>query len=225
MASSFDDESRFERRERSEFLRDFALVTSAYIFGHGLLRFFAAFLVGLNDSPRAALVERWIPLWNSIGFFLLAWGAYHFIVWSGRFASTAERRPRTNAAQSNSVALQPAERTLPAKTPRDQPSLDWKAQLKGLQKRKDVPGILELQKSLSKSLSPERITAVDRRLGRWFTKHFQRMLMTGRAAECVDDVELVASHYADSEEFAYFREIAPVVRQCAELKQSLQEEE
>jgi len=51
------------------------------------------------------------------------------------------------------------------------------------------------------------------------------MMMTGRAAESADDVERVADHYADSEEFGYFREILPVVRQCVELKQSLQEDD
>lgn len=220
-----EDDDRIERRQRRESLHDFALVASAYIFGHGLLRFFAAFLVGINDSPRAVLVERWLPLWNSIGFFVGAWGAYHFINWSGRLAASAEMRVR-KSERPRPLDAPPKMETTPVPTKLIETTADgWKERMKGLQKQRNVAGILELQKSLTKSLLRERANAIDRRLGRWFTKHFQRMLMTGRAAECVEDVELVAAHYADSEEFAYFREIVPVVRQCAELKQSLQEDD
>jgi len=207
-----------DRFKHNKFLRDFATVAAGYIVGQGVLRFFAAFLVGLDDKPRAALIERWIPLWNAIGFFLLAWGVYRFLLW-------LERRPSSDAGTVASVPQQSAPTDVAAAASRAAVPSDWKTQLKSLQKRKDVEALIEVQAELVKSLPRERADQLDRRLGRWYTKHFQRMMLTGRAAESASDVERVASYYAHSDEFGYFREILPVVRQCVELKQSLQEED
>jgi len=208
---------------RSQFLHDFATVSAGYIAGHGVLRLFAGFLVGLDDKPRAALIERWIPLWNAVGFFLLAWGTYHFFRWfeqrsSAQFAMSASTSA-TPAPTSNVV-----ETAAPSSKSADVPR-EWKSQLKALQKRRDVEAMVDLQSTLSQSLPRERAERMDRHLGRWYTKHFQRVMLSGRAAEAADDVERVAEYYADSEEFGYFRQILPVVRQCAELKQSIKDED
>jgi hypothetical protein len=207
----------------SPFLRDFATVSAGYIAGHGVLRFFAGFLIGLDDKPRAALIERWIPLWNAVGFFLLAWGAYHFFRWLEQRSSIqipAAVSPFAAPVPMSNVVETPA----PASKSIDNVPSEWKAELKALQRRKDVNAMVDLQSTLSKSLPRDRAEQVDRHLGRWYTKHFQRVMLSGRAAEAADDVERVADYYADSEEFGYFRQILPVVRQCAELKLSIKDE-
>jgi hypothetical protein len=219
-----DSDGETEDCRDDRFIRDFAVATAGYIAGHGVLRFFAAFLVGLNDSPRALLIERWIPLWNAVGYFLVAWGAFHFVVWIGRVGGTRRQgaAPTTSSSEWSEEGSKPLSSGTAA---RDELLSNWKPRLKELQKRKDVGGMLDLLDAISKALPAERSAGIDRRLGRWFTKHFQRRLLSGKAAESLEDVERVAAHYENAEEFAYFKEILPVVRQCAELKQSLREEE
>jgi hypothetical protein len=216
-------------------LKDFATVAAGYVVGHGVLRMFAGLLNGLGDGPRAELLLRWMPVWNALGIFVLAWGLYRVILWLPGWLEPGPRRlveygpipstppiatPASGDRSDRSTALpESASQTTAAV------DVEWKPRLKALQKRRDVPAMLDLQRSLVKNWPQDRAARLDRRLGRWYTKHFQHMMLNGRVAEAASDVERVAEHYASSEEFAYFREILPVVRQCAELKQSLQEEE
>ena len=213
-------------------MRDFATVCAGYLAGHGVLRLFAGILTGLGDAPRADLLWRWLPAWNALGWFIGAWGAYHLVLWARQWAGVGLIGP---GGSTDSSAASLPDASAPSGLDRQRPSRksaanagpppDWKKRLKALQKKKDVDGILDLQQEMAQTLPKERAEQLDRRLGRWFTKHFQHVMLSGRAAESLADVERVAAHYARMEEFAYFQEILPVVRQCAELKQSLQEEE
>ena len=227
--------------KRDNFRRDFATVLAGYLVGHGVLRLSAGFLIGLGDAPRADLLMRWLPVWNALGWFVAAWGLYRLVLWAGELRpvfslTTQPTQPRLSehdtvvderlAAKSGpSPASANSQSAAGPEKISGTPPTAWKERIKGLQKRKDVEALLDLQTSLSQTLPRERAEQLNRRLGRWYTKHFQRVMLTGRAAESLADVERVADYYADSEEFAYFREVLPVVRQCAELKQSIQDEE
>jgi hypothetical protein len=204
------------------FRHNFATVCAGYLVGHGILRFLAAFLVGVNDKPRAELLERWFPAWNALALFIAAWGVYHLIL---RARFPALRTSSNQPSAANSVASPTATPTAESTPSRNGPKVvaGWKQKIKAAQNRKDVSQIIEIRKSLD--LPAERGESLDRLLGRWFTKHFQRMMLTGRAAESAPDVELVAEYFAGSEEFAYFKEILPVVRQCAEIKKSVAEDD
>lgn len=207
-------------KEKDRFRSDFAVVCAGFIAGHGILRFFAGFLVAVNDRPRAELLERWFPLWNSLAFFIVAWGVHRLIL---QF-----RWPRSRALLESSLPPSPTSPTPAREVPTANESAandDWKSRMKGAQKRKDVDAILDIRQSLTSVLPAKRVAALDRHLGKWFTRHFQRMLMSGRATDALPSVERVADHYAGSEEFAYFQEILPVVRQCATIKASVYEED
>jgi len=227
--------------KRDNFRRDFATVLAGYLVGHGVLRLSAGFLIGLGDGARADLLMRWLPVWNALGWFVAAWGVYRLVLWAGELRSVfslttqpAEQRPgehdtvvdeRLAARSGHLPESADSQATAPSEKIGGTPPTGWKERIKGLQKRKDIEALVDLQKSLSQAMPRERAEQLNRRLGRWYTKHFQRVMLTGRAAESLADVERVADYYADSEEFAYFQEVLPVVRQCAELKQSLQDEE
>jgi len=127
---------------RNSFLRDYATVSAGYIAGHGVLRSFAGILTGLDDKPRATLIERWIPLWNALGFFLAAWGAYHFFLWLGRWSNA--NTPVTLSTLRQSHPLEGSGDDAPrANAAVSAAPIEWKSQLKALQKRKDVGAILD----------------------------------------------------------------------------------
>ena len=213
------DEDAGLRSSKDRFRSDFAVVCAGYLAGQGILRLFIGFLIGVNDKPRAELLVRWLPFWNALGFFIAAWGVHRLILWFRlpRFGSTTPL-PSAVVPQAREVALESPGKT--AKTI----DADWKARIKAAQKRKDVDAILDIRQSLDGVLPAARAKSVDHALGKWFTKHFQRMMLSGRAAESLPAVERVADHFAGSEEFAYFEEILPVVRQCASIVASVKEE-
>ncbi len=199
------------REETAAAVRRFALPVAAWCFFGGAIS--AAAGIGLLDRTSAAFA--WAA--NAVfGTGLAAWALYRGFGLAARWidAPVAAAAIPPRVVEPFAAAAPPRE----AKPRRKKSGPGLRTELRLAMQEGRARDALELRTRLARKLPGERLAKLDERLGGWLTKHFQRGLREGRAAELLPALESAAAAFAGHARFGYFAEILPTVRQAAELK-------
>jgi hypothetical protein len=238
MAILTDHRRRFRRYPGLDGLPDFCMQFAAafggWIAGFGVLKGCSAVLVMANDLARESLVSRYYPLWSSLGWLLSAWLAYRltravgdgvaFLLDRPTIARPTEPNsdePTNRRAQPASTSARAVEPPKPSAAPRAKTPDDWRMRIKTAQRAKDVWAMLAVREELHAAWPEPRRRRLDRKLGRWFTKYFQRRLQRGQADRVLAELTRVAEIFANDDEFKFFGEALPTVRESVEIKAAI----
>jgi hypothetical protein len=176
-------------------------------------------------SDYAERLASWGFAVEACGYGLAAW----FVFWLFRvLADLAAWRlsesPKSTAL-SEPAASAPVSASGQRESSKPPEEFDWKRRIKAAQKKKDATTILEVREQLSRTWDAERLRNLDQKLGKWFTRYFQHQMQVGLATLILPELERTAEVFAYMEEFKYFELILPTVRQCAQIKASVEQDE